>query len=125
MHTTHISSKGDDALSLKAQLAGLELPQPNLRRHASTDTLSLLAADDLSELHLTRTSSPTIETAPVEKNPNTGRLRAFWIRNKGVLYVLVSQFFGTMMGVATRFLELEGEGMDPFQVRPADSLFPA
>ena len=44
---------------------------------------------------------------------------SFWLRQKGVLLVLVSQFFGSCMNLATRILENEGshgKGMHPIQV---------
>jgi hypothetical protein len=50
-----------------------------------------------------------------------GWLQSFWARNKGLLLVLLSQFFGTLMNVTTRLLEVEGnngKGMHPFQVYP-------
>lgn len=40
----------------------------------------------------------------------------FWVRNQGLLLVLISQLFGALMNVTTRLLELEGEGMHPFKV---------
>jgi len=43
-------------------------------------------------------------------------LKGFWHRNSGLLLVSVSQLFGALMNVTTRLLELEGEGMHPFQV---------
>ncbi|EKD16612.1 uncharacterized protein L3040_001355 [Drepanopeziza brunnea f. sp. 'multigermtubi'] len=39
-----------------------------------------------------------------------------WAQNKGLFLVTFSQLFGALMNVATRLLELEGEGMDPFQI---------
>ena len=48
------------------------------------------------------------------------RLDAFWIRNKGVLMVLLAELFSAFMITATRLLETEGAGskagMEPFQV---------
>ena len=47
-------------------------------------------------------------------------LQNFWIRNKGVALVLLSQVFGSGMNVAARILETEGshgKAMHPFQVR--------
>lgn len=41
------------------------------------------------------------------------------MKNKGILLVLISQFFGSLMNVATKLLETSDEndiGMDPFQV---------
>src|SRR6266513_5012952 len=55
------------------------------------------------------TSPPTIKS----------RLKAFWIRNKGLALVLLAQFFGILMNVTTRLLEVEGnngKGMHPFQI---------
>lgn len=50
--------------------------------------------------------------------PTTWRasFQRFWQRNKGLWLVTISQFFGALMNVTTRLLELEGEGMHPFQV---------
>ncbi|KYG44728.1 hypothetical protein M433DRAFT_39635, partial [Acidomyces richmondensis BFW] len=46
-------------------------------------------------------------------------LQAFWIRNKGLAFMLIAQIFGTLMNVTTRLLEVEGnngKGMHPFQI---------
>lgn len=43
----------------------------------------------------------------------------FWLQSKGMILVLLSQFFGASMNVMTQYLEIDGErgaGMDPFQV---------
>ena len=40
----------------------------------------------------------------------------FWQHNRGLWLVTISQFFAALMNVTTRLLELEGEGMHPFQV---------
>ncbi|KAF4441898.1 hypothetical protein F53441_11858 [Fusarium austroafricanum] len=41
--------------------------------------------------------------------------RQFWIRNKPAAYVALSQFFGALMNLSARLVELEGEGMHPVQ----------
>lgn len=44
---------------------------------------------------------------------------ALWIKNKGLALVMLSQFFGVMMSVTTRLLEMDGvhgKGMHPFQI---------
>lgn len=49
----------------------------------------------------------------------SGKLRAFYQRNKGLAMVLLAQVFGTLMNVTTRLLEIQGnngKGMHPFQV---------
>ncbi|KAM0330491.1 hypothetical protein ACHAQA_003435 [Verticillium albo-atrum] len=43
-------------------------------------------------------------------------LQKIWFRNRGVFLVALSQFFGALMNLAARLLELEGDGMHPFQV---------
>ncbi|KAK3314736.1 hypothetical protein B0H66DRAFT_563525 [Apodospora peruviana] len=40
----------------------------------------------------------------------------FWNRNRGVILVACAQLFGALMNLAARLLELEGEGMHPFQI---------
>jgi hypothetical protein len=37
-----------------------------------------------------------------------GRLQLFWVKNKGLAQVLMAQFFGTLMNVTARLLEMEG-----------------
>lgn len=37
-----------------------------------------------------------------------GRVQAMWMKNKGLFLVLISQFFGALMNVTTRLLEMEG-----------------
>ncbi|PQE32111.1 integral membrane DUF6 protein [Rutstroemia sp. NJR-2017a WRK4] len=40
----------------------------------------------------------------------------FYTRYSGLLLVTLSQLFGALMNVTTRLLELEGDGMHPFQI---------
>ncbi|KAK4167411.1 hypothetical protein QBC43DRAFT_311811 [Cladorrhinum sp. PSN259] len=56
--------------------------------------------------------SHSITTKPKVVSP----LTKFWIRNKGVILVATSQLFGAIMNLNARLLELEGEGMHPFQI---------
>jgi len=42
--------------------------------------------------------------------------RNFWHDNQGLFLVTFAQLFGALMNVATRLLELEGDGMHPFQI---------
>ncbi|KAI9822756.1 MAG: hypothetical protein M1832_002989 [Thelocarpon impressellum] len=55
---------------------------------------------------------------PLPVRPQTWRAKweRFWSRNKGVLLVCISQFFGSVMNVTTRLLETDGDGMHPLQV---------
>lgn len=45
------------------------------------------------------------------------RVQAFWLANKGLALVLIAQFFGTLMNVTTRILEMEGNDGKVFQLR--------
>ncbi|KAF9693628.1 hypothetical protein EKO04_008495 [Ascochyta lentis] len=47
------------------------------------------------------------------------RVQAIWTKNKGLFLVLISQFFGALMNVTTRLLEMEGndgKGYHPFHI---------
>jgi hypothetical protein len=57
--------------------------------------------------------------SPAPPRTVKGRWDAFWLRNKGVALVMLSQFFGAAMSAATRLLETSGSGgngMHPLQV---------
>jgi hypothetical protein len=88
---------------------------------------------ELSELSIysdeLRHFRPLVNNDPAARLPSTspapsrrsrrGILSALWIRNKGVVLVLLSQAFGSLMNVATRILETDGahgKAMHPFQV---------
>ena len=48
------------------------------------------------------------------------RAGSAWRNNKALVYVVLSQLFGTLMNVTTRLLEVDGnhgQGMHPLQVR--------
>jgi len=67
-----------------------------------------------------RSQSRTISPLPYDREPwpKTWKvvMQEFWQRNYGLFLVALSQMFGALMNVTTRFLELEGDGMHPFQV---------
>jgi len=82
---------------------------------------------ELSELSIysdeLRHSRPLVRNDATTRPPSAcgrrGTLSALWIRNKGVVLVLLSQAFGSLMNVATRILETDGahgKAMHPFQV---------
>jgi drug/metabolite transporter (DMT)-like permease len=54
-----------------------------------------------------RTDLPT-------ENPQS-KWKQLWIKNKPAAYVALSQFFGALMNLSARLLELEGDGMHPVQ----------
>jgi len=108
--------KPDDPLSL-AFHGDLRAPSPNP---------SLLSLEDATR----RGRSPVYLGAPHGHRhasrspaplPKTWRekVQRFWTENLGLLLVLFSQFFGTLMNVTTRMLEIEGnngKGYHPFQI---------
>lgn len=95
----------------------------------ASPTPSALSIEDYPSVHASGTSSFLLShparqnstSTSDEKRPTTwrGRLEALWLRNKGLVLVLVSQLFGVAMNVSTRILEIEGnngKGYHPFQV---------
>jgi len=83
-------------------------------RPLSPDTLSQLSVEEYQSLH-----TPSKPLQHVGSNTRRDRLYTFWIRNLGLLYMLLAQVFGTAMNVTTRILEVEGnngKGLHPFQV---------
>lgn len=77
---------------------------------------SLVSIDDSSNIRLGR----NLNHVPFQEDRNQTsqplaapqtlkeRIQASWITNKGLALVLVAQFFGTLMNVTTRMLEMEG-----------------
>jgi len=106
----------------------LPIPLSGPIRPLSPDTLSNLSADEYDQIHSPRSPCPGEDaTQPrtalrsLASRPRgiPGRLQAFWIRNKGLAFMLIAQVFGTLMNVTTRLLEVEGNngrGMHPFQI---------
>lgn len=104
----------------------LLVPVNRRARSRSPDTLSILSAEDFSEIRFAQSHTfaeehhlPT-EHAPEELQKTcSGKVRASWMRNKGLVYVLLAQAFGSLMNVTTRILErgVSGDGWHPIQVR--------
>ncbi|KAL2872179.1 DMT family transporter [Aspergillus lucknowensis] len=73
-----------------------------------------------------RTPSPLTEPLPGPPAPAPswiekarGSANDFWLQGKGMILVMLSQFFGATMNVMTQVLELEGrdgKGFKPFQI---------
>lgn len=96
-----------------------------IRPH-SPDTLSNLSTDEYEQLRPGRSSrrtngglrSPSQSPYPSLKGVR-GSLQTFWVRNKGLAYMLLGQVFGCLMNVTVRLLEIEGnkgKGLHPFQI---------
>ena len=91
-----------------AKSADASLLDPEAFRRLSISTISSFGQS--------RGVSPFPRAVSTESKSWKIACKNFWIRNQGLFLVSFSQFFGAMMNVTTRLLELEGEGMHPFQV---------
>lgn len=82
------------------------------------DTLRRLSMSTISSLGRTRSVSPYPHLYTSSSTPRSWKLSLwnFWDQNQGLFLVTFSQLFGALMNVTTRLLELEGEGMHPFQI---------
>jgi len=90
----------------------LDLPQ-NISRASSPGTLSNLSTEEWHALQSTHKQNLSRASS---WRPS---LRAFWTRNLGLVYMLISNVFGVAMNVTVRVLEVEGnqgKGLHPFQV---------
>lgn len=85
---------------------------------------SIYSADNENErrtprLLLTQPGSQGSSRPPLPAKGLRGKVTAFWAKNKGLALVILAQFFGIMMNVTTRLLELDGghgAALHPFQV---------
>lgn len=97
-------------------------PQTSFR--PSIDTLSEISASSADNTDQRRTGRLLLTTngprlpslSPPPRKVRKGPWAMFWMRNKGMVMVLLSQLFGALMSVTTRLLETSGSGMHPFQV---------
>jgi hypothetical protein len=80
------------------------------------DAFRRLSISTVSSLGQSRGVSPFPRAVSTEPKTWRNACKNFWLRNQGILLVLISQLFGALMNVTTRLLELEGEGMHPFQI---------
>lgn len=103
----------------------LSAPLAQSSRPFSPDALSNLSADEFEQLHPTRPVPWPEHNDDGAGQPNLltvewrNMLAGYWIRNKGLAYMLLAQVFGVLMNVTTRLLEVEGnkgEGLHPFQI---------
>ncbi|KAK4188802.1 putative AAA family ATPase pontin [Podospora australis] len=73
----------------------------------------VLRSRSVSPISERRGRLPPSASTPQPYQPHRA-LISFWERNKGVILVAVSQFFGALMNLSARLLEMDGEkGMHP------------
>jgi hypothetical protein len=100
---------GDNKLegSLNVARGAIRVPSPDP---------SLLSIDDSNNIRFGRnpdyfpdqSGRRHASRSPAPPRTARGRVQAIWTRNKGLFLVLISQFFGALMNVTTRLLEMEG-----------------
>lgn len=117
-----ITSKLDgQSTSVYERTGFLSAPISGPPRCFSPDVLSLLSVDELEQIRPSRRSSRVsqLDIGLTKPQGLRARLHSFWIRNKGLFLMLLAQFFGVLMNVSTRILEIEGnsgKGFHPFQI---------
>jgi hypothetical protein len=124
--------KGSDGIK-DSEDAGRYLdPRPMVTLHPSADTLfsdlSLYTGNVSHSRHVgppLRSPSPILPgpssepLAPPPKRSLRRMIRTAWLHSKGMLMVILAQFFGASMNVMTQLLEKDGthgKAMHPFQV---------
>lgn len=95
-------------------------------RPLSPDTLSNLSADEYEQIApgcaqdlAARDRRSSVLSDTTSASGWRARCQQFWIRNKGLAFMLLAQIFGVLMNVTTRLLEVEGnkgKGLHPFQI---------
>lgn len=107
----------------------LDVPLPNASRRSSdtASDISIYSADNENERRTGRLLDVSVGSRLSSRSPAPAtatwkqETQVFWLTNKGLFLVILAQFFGVMMSVTTRLLEIDGThgpGMHPFQVRP-------
>ncbi|KAF2845761.1 hypothetical protein T440DRAFT_459688 [Plenodomus tracheiphilus IPT5] len=108
--------KTDDALRLNRGAIRIASPNPSVLSIDDSNNIRFARNPDFVPSHNEEFQALGVQTTA---RTLSGRMRAFWIANKGLALVLISQFFGTLMNVTTRMLEMEGndgKGYHPFQI---------
>jgi hypothetical protein len=93
--------------SLNVRRGSIRVPSPDP---------SLLSIDDSNNIRYGRNPDyfpdpdgrRHASRSPASPQIAKGKLQAIWHKNKGLFLVLISQFFGTLMNITTRLLEMEG-----------------
>ena len=97
----------------------LSAPFSGPLRPLSPDVLSILSADDFEHVQPSRRASRVSQLDSAgESRSLRARLNNSWVRNKGIFLMLIAQFFGVLMNVTTRILEIDVnncKGFHPFQ----------
>lgn len=109
-------TKPEDSLSATFT-GGIRAPSPNPSLVSVEDLGRLGRRDDRlgvhhGSRHASRSPAPRVRTLKE-------KVKVVWKENLGLVLVLFSQFFGTLMNVTTRKLEIEGnngKGYHPFQI---------
>ncbi|KAK4221272.1 hypothetical protein QBC38DRAFT_135046 [Podospora fimiseda] len=97
-----------------------ELPPQDRSKPSSpfltTTTSQTLRSRSVSPSPHSHSPSPYLPPSAQLNQPGKPLLSSFWTRNKPVILVASAQLFGAIMNLNARLLELDGEGMHPFQI---------
>jgi hypothetical protein len=91
--------------SLNANCGAIRTTSPD-SSIGDSSTVRLGRGSQYSSVHGARRHASRSPAPP----PRTvhAKLQIFWVKNKGLALVLIAQFFGALMNVTTRMLEMEG-----------------
>lgn len=109
-------NKAEDALTVNRGAIRVPSPDPSLISIDDSNNIRFGRNPDYEPVHRGRRHA---SHSPGPSRGFQGRVRRFWIANKGLALVLIAQLFGTLMNVTTRMLEMEGndgKGYHPFQI---------
>ncbi|KAH6875299.1 hypothetical protein BKA58DRAFT_467113 [Alternaria rosae] len=107
--------KSDEALSVHRGAIRVPSPNPSLISIDDANIVRLGRNPDYAPLYHERYAS----RSPAPPRTLKEKIQTSWTANKGLAYVLLAQFFGNLMNVTTRILEMEGNkgnGYHPFQI---------
>lgn len=113
--------------SVESSRDHLSIPNAT-QRAGSSKLLRDSSFDDYRRLSLSPAASPLLEPIPsgalvnhgadvdIDEQQQVPAWKRFWVRNRPALLVALSQFFGSLMNLSARLVELEGKGMHPVQI---------
>jgi hypothetical protein len=96
--------KPDETLGVHRGAIRVASPNPSLLSIDDANNIRLGRNPDYAPLHHDRYAS----RSPAPPRTSKEKIQIFWTSNKGLALVLLAQFFGNLMNVATRILEMEG-----------------
>ncbi|KAF2127430.1 hypothetical protein P153DRAFT_368726 [Dothidotthia symphoricarpi CBS 119687] len=103
---------------LNVTRGAIRVPSPNPSLISIDDSNNIRLGRDVDHLPV-QDGWRHASHSPVPPRTVKDKARLFWVVNKGLVFVMIAQLFGTMMNVTTRILEVEGndgKGYHPLQI---------